>query len=228
MTKKFIVLDVEGMSNKRPYNIGYIVADRYGNIYKKRSIAILSAIIENLNDCEQAKEMTHKNIIEILHDIENEQRKYYYCSANVFKRLLFRDIEEFGVSEIWAYNCTFDKSALKRLLSDDFKKLEDKVAFYDIIPAILYTKLLNKKYVMFCKVNGYVTQKGNVQYKAEYVYQYLTGKTDFVEEHTGLADVMVEYEILLTAFNTKKKIEKKCDQPWKVLKTFCEEKNIQF
>ena len=61
MTKKFIVLDVEGMSNKRPYNIGYIVADRYGSIYKKRSVAILSAIIENLNNCEQAKEMTHKN-----------------------------------------------------------------------------------------------------------------------------------------------------------------------
>ena len=73
MTKKFIVLDVEGMSNKRPYNIGQIVADRYGNVYRKRSIAILSAIIENLNNCEQAKEMTHKNIIEILHDIENEQ-----------------------------------------------------------------------------------------------------------------------------------------------------------
>ena len=36
MTKeKFIVLDCEGMSGKMPYNIGFIVADRYGKIYKK-------------------------------------------------------------------------------------------------------------------------------------------------------------------------------------------------
>ena len=32
--EKFIVLDTEGMSGKIPYNIGFIVADRYGKIYK--------------------------------------------------------------------------------------------------------------------------------------------------------------------------------------------------
>ena len=32
--EKFIVLDVEGMQGKRPYNVGYIMADRYGKIYK--------------------------------------------------------------------------------------------------------------------------------------------------------------------------------------------------
>lgn len=226
-SKKFIVLDVEGMSNKRPYNIGYIVADRNGNVFKKRSFAILSTIIENLKDCEQAKEMTNKNVVEILSDIENEQRKYYYCSINVFKRIMLKDITEFKVSEIWAYNCTFDKNSLKRLFGSDFSELEERVAFYDIIPAILYTKLLTKKYVNFCISKGYITKAGNVQYKAEYVYQYLTGIEDFEEEHTGLADVIIEYDILLTAMKCKKKIEKSANiQPWKVLKKFCESENI--
>ena len=36
--KKFIVLDIEGMSNCRPYNVGYIVGDKKGNIYLDTSI----------------------------------------------------------------------------------------------------------------------------------------------------------------------------------------------
>ena len=37
--ERFIVLDVEGQQTCRPYNVGYIIADRYGKIYKKRSIS---------------------------------------------------------------------------------------------------------------------------------------------------------------------------------------------
>ena len=65
--KPFIVLDVEGASNCRPYNIGYIIGDKYGNIYEKRSIAILPCIWENLQNSNAfTKHMTHKNIKEIL------------------------------------------------------------------------------------------------------------------------------------------------------------------
>ena len=38
--EKFIVLDVEGMSGLMPYNVGYIIADRYEKIYKERSFAL--------------------------------------------------------------------------------------------------------------------------------------------------------------------------------------------
>ena len=68
-----------------------------------------------------------------------------------------------NVSEIWAYNCPFDKSSIKRLFGEDWEMINNLVTFYDIIPAILYTKLLTKKYVNFCNNNGYVTAKGNIQ-----------------------------------------------------------------
>lgn len=42
--KKIIVLDTEGMSSHNPYNIGYVVADRNGNIYLERNFAYLPAI----------------------------------------------------------------------------------------------------------------------------------------------------------------------------------------
>ena len=83
--KPFIVLDVEGMSTVRPYNIGYIVTDKYGNTYLERSFAILPCIWENLKNCLQAEEMTKKNVEEILSDIDDPfNRKYFYNSVVFF------------------------------------------------------------------------------------------------------------------------------------------------
>ena len=84
--KPFMVLDVEGASNCRPYNIGYIIGDKYGNIYEKRSIAILPCIWENLQNSNAfTKHMTHKNIQEILNDIENNNNNNKYCYSSIGK-----------------------------------------------------------------------------------------------------------------------------------------------
>lgn len=226
MSKKFIVLDVEGMSNCRPYNIGYMIVDKDGNIYKQVSLALLENIWENLQNCKMALEMTHTNIQEILSD--SEEKKYKKVSNKTAMLILLNDIAEHKVNEIWAYNVTFDKASLSRLFQDNFSILDNLVCFYDIIPAIVHTKLLNEKYVKWCNKNGFITEKGNVQVKAEIVYKYLTKKMDFEEEHTGLADVQIEYEILLAAINSGKKIDRRKTAPaWKVFKKFCEENEIE-
>lgn len=51
-----------------------------------------------------------------------------------------------------------------------------------------------------------MTEKGNIMTKAEIVYRYLFNDLTFIEEHTGLADVKIEYKILLKAFQTHKKL----------------------
>ena len=71
--KNVCVLDVEGMSGKRPYNIGYIIGDLHGNIKIRRSFALMPFIMENLSTAiksaqETAREMTHRNI-------------QYFCTA---------------------------------------------------------------------------------------------------------------------------------------------------
>lgn len=224
-----MVLDVEGMSTCRPYNIGWLIGDRYGEIYETESIAVLPCIWENLQNCLQAKEMTHKNVQEILSDIENNmtKRKYIYNNVADARKKILDTVITNHISEIWAYNCAFDKSSLRRLFSEEWEMLDSLVAFYDIIPAILHTKLLTKKYVNFCKKNNYITEKGNIMTKAEIVYRYLTKNLAFEEEHTGLNDCKIEYQILLTAFNTKKKINKEKTPAWKILRQFCETNGIE-
>lgn len=227
--KAFVVLDVEGMSTCRPYNIGYIIGDKYGNIFLERSFAVLPCVWENLQNCLQAKEMTHKNIQEILGDIENSTaRKYIYNSIEEVKKLLLNDFIKYKIKEIWAYNAPFDKGSLKRLFGDDWEMINNMVTFYDIIPAIVHTKLLNKNYVKWCNKNGFITQKGNIMTKAEIVYKYLTNNLTFEEEHTGLNDCRIEYKILLSAINSGKKIDRNEKRPaWRVFKEFCAVEGIQ-
>lgn len=230
LTKNIIVLDVEGTATARPYNIGYKVCDLQGNTILNRSYALPECIWENLTSCIQCEEMTHKNIQDILADFgkPKELRKYTYITIENFKKILYHDIAVYGIKEIWAYNVAFDKGSLSRLLGNEFIILDNFVAFYDILPAITTTKLMSKSYVKFCQKNNYITEKGNILTKAEIVYRYLTGNNNFIEEHTGLADVEIEYKILLTAINSHKNFDKaNTSQGWKMLKKFCEDNKIE-
>lgn len=231
MREKFIVLDVEGMSGLMPYNVGYIVADRYNKIYKERSFALPENIHINIvrsANLNQAVEMTAGNVAEILKDFSNPyfKRKYRCVGNEDFKKKLLKDIKRNKVKKIYAYNVAFDKASLKNLFTEDFEELSNKIEFIDIIPLILRTKLLTKKYCKFCIENGYITEKGNIQTKAEIVYKYLFNDLDFIEEHTGLEDVKIEYQILLKAFGTHKKLDNSPCSAWKELKNFCLLNNI--
>lgn len=229
--EKFIVLDCEGMSGKIPYNIGFIVADRYGKIYKKHSFALPENIYINITQSAkigQAVEMTAKNVQDILKDFSKPRlkRKYKAESNNYVVNFILKTIKKYKIKKIYAYNITFDKTCLKNLFSDRFEELEKVVEFIDIIPIILRTKLLTKRYVEFCIKNNFLTEKGYIQTKAETVHRYLTNNLTFEEEHTGLSDVLIEYQILLSAFSTHKKIDSTPCQAWRILDNFCKEKGI--
>lgn len=230
--EKFAVLDVEGMSGLIPYNVGYIIADRYGQIYEKYSYALPQNVCVNIKRCnetQQAIEMTARNIQEILLDYDNSlfKRKYKCVGNEEFKKRFIKSIKKNKIKKIYAYNVTFDKATLKNLFGDDFNEVFKDIKFIDIIPIILRTNLLTKKYCNFCIANGFVTEKGNIQTKAEIVYKYLFNDLTFEEEHTGLADVLIEYKILLKAFKTHKKIDSTPCQAWRILKEFCKTNNIK-
>lgn len=229
MASKFMVLDVEGYQSCKPYDVGFKITDKTGKTFEEYSIAVMPAVFENM--CYKAEkqnvaslatahEMAHRNIEEICNDTKEKYMKCY--DIDKFYFAFVGIIQKYNIKRIWAYNCTFDRGALHRLFGDErFAIVEKMVEFCDIIPAILHTKLLDKKYIDFCKNNGFITNKGNIQTKAEVVYKYLTNNIDFVEQHTGLADVQIETQILLTAMRESKNIKRKPCVAWKVLKEFC-------
>lgn len=227
--EKFIVLDVEGMQGQKPYDIGYIVADREGNIYKTQSLCIFSNIVGNVaaaRNCHipVCRQMTLRNISHITADSENPpsiRRWKILVNNRSFMQIFSRDTKKFRIKKVFAFNVKFDKKMIENIYGKELTKLE----WCDIQSAILYTKLLTKKYLDFCYNNNFRTPKGYAQTKAETVYRYLTGNIDFIEEHTGLSDVFIEYQILLTAYRTKKKMIVSPCQAWKELNKKAKEIN---
>ena len=221
--KKFIVLDVEGYSNTRPYNVGFIVADKYGTIYEKYNFAFTACIMENIRITSDVAIMTKVNIEEILTD-EYEQ-KYKKIAINDFIKLFTSTINKYKITQIFAYNVSFDKYSIKRLIGEDiFNSLN--IEWCDIISGIVQTRLLTKKYVQFAQKNGFMTEKNHIMTKAEVVYKYLTNCMDFVEEHTGLADALIEYQILLSVFAQRKKVNFAPICAWRIIDKFIKENNL--
>ena len=56
---------------------------------------------------------------------------------------------------------------------------------------------INEDFKTFCERYELFTDSGNYSTTAETMYKYITNKIDFVEEHTGLSDVMIEKEIFV-------------------------------
>lgn len=227
--EKFMVLDVEGMQNKRPYNIGYIVADRYGRIYKKHSFAFPACIWENIAESlriGQAVEMTKKNIQEILRDADkpHHKRKYKAVTTEQFVYQFFKEIHKYKINRIFAYNCAFDKKSIALLIgADAFAELPCE--FCDIITGLL-PRFCTKPYISFCINNGFLSPTGIAQYKAETAYKYFFGDLTFEEEHTGLEDALIEYKLLLICFKSHKKLNFSPTCAWKKIKQAMQDKGL--
>lgn len=225
--KTIMVLDVEGGLNAKPYNIGYLICDCHGNVFAERSFALMDCIWENLEKSKRldsenvGRLMTFKNVQEILTD----NVKYKWCLTDDFFMQFIKDVENFGVTEIWAYNVAFDRGSIEDRLFGF--KISELLGFtwHDIMKACVHNLYLSPKYVQFCLENGFVTDKGNLKSSAESGYAYLSENKDFMEEHTGLADCKIEYMLYLMARAKKKKIFRN-NGDWRTLKNYRESKGL--
>lgn len=204
--KKVIVLDTEtlGVFDSRIYDLGYVIGNLAdGSIVKARDY-INSEIYDNERLMQTAYYANKKPIYE-------ERLADGYCKKTKWKYIigmLSRDIKEYEVDGIYAYNSRFDTRAIAITcdrcgvksnptadgIADIWKGMTD--------PHITETE----EYKAFCRANGFMTKhrKPRCQAKAETVFRYLTGQTDYVEEHTALEDSKIEWAILLKALSMKR------------------------
>lgn len=208
-TKKYMVIDYEGASNKRPYNVGIVIGDKK-RIYFKASLILPEFIQENLTGTNLT---AYAMAVEILEMEKNPkyQGEFHRMTKDNYIKLLFALIDRYQIEEIWAYNVTFDKNATKRLMVDNidcWEYLENIVKWYDIQREIFHTRLNKKKYVEWCIDNNYLTPCGNIQTKEEVVYRYLFQDKEYIEKHIGVYDALDEYKILQVAFRQKQKRKK--------------------
>ena len=210
--EKFMVLDVETANttdDALTYDIGFIVADRHGNIYEQKSFCIYDIFV-----CEQElmQSAYYAKKIPLYYEGLNNN-EYKMVQFNTARKIIADLVKQYNIKKVFAYNCHFDKTALnitERYLTKSKYRwfFPYGVEFHDIWNFACSTICQQKGYKDFCELNGYISNRGkNYKSSAECVYQYITNQNDFEELHQGLADVFIEYDILLKCYATHKKVE---------------------
>ena len=193
-----IVLDTEtlGVSDPRVYDLGYVIANLAdGKVIKERDY-ITRQIYDNKDLMNIAY---YKNKMPI-YEARLADGYCKKCYWGTILRILEKDIERYGVDGIYAYNSRFDS----RAIATTCEKLNSKInptadGIKDIWKGMTDPHITETEdYINFCKKNGFMTKHKTprVQAKAETLFRYLTGETDYVEQHTALEDSKIEFEIL--------------------------------
>ena len=211
--EKIMVLDVETcntLEQPLPYDIGYVITDRKGNIYKKESF-VVAEIFCDMSDVMQSAYYKEK-IPNYWEDIKNGDRKLR-TMWTIYK-VMKNDIKEYKIKTVGAYNAYFDKTAMNNLIRFVTKSkfrwwFPYKTDFICIWHMACQTILNTKSYIKFAERNNLMTEsQKNLSTSAESTYKFLTQNLDFEESHTGLEDVEIEVQIMKKCFETHKKMDK--------------------
>lgn len=208
--KKFIILDTETCNTIEqpiPYDIGWVIADKYGNIYEERSY-VISEIFFGMKDVMQSAYYANK-IPMYYEDIKNNKR--VVAQMWDIRRQLIEDMNTYNTKRVGAYNMGFDKRALNNLIryvSKSWKRFffPFGTEYFDIWNCACELLMARKTYIDFAIKNNLISDKNNILTSAESVYKYITDNKDFIESHTGLEDCKIETKIFAECYRQKKKM----------------------
>lgn len=210
----YIVLDIEGTNTTQDalgYDLGCAVVDKQGNVYDTLDLVIydIYALEKDL--------MKSAYYAEKLPQYEEELKNGIRTMVTIFtaKKLLKELCDKYQVKAIMAHNARYDYFGLNTTIRYVSKSKERYffprgVEIWDTQKMAHDTVCKQKSYIKFCQENGYMTKHKTPrpQEKAEIIYRYISGNNEFVEKHTGLADVMIEKEIFVKCIKQHKKMRK--------------------
>lgn len=199
-----LIFDTETTSLEKPfcYNIGYVVfnTDTAEIVCKKdfvveqiwhNTMLFVTAYYASKRDLYVSRLKGRKCVLD----------KFGYIT-----QAMYRDIKQYEIHHAFAYNSDFDERVFE-FNCDWFKCINplETVQVHDIRGHVHQKIAFDKTYQAYCDEHGLLTESGNYSTTAEDVYRFLTKNEDFAEEHTALADSLIELEILVAC------VEKGCD-----------------
>ena len=114
-TEKLLVIDTETcntIEQPLPYDIGYAICDRKGNIYVKRSFVVAEVFLD-LADVMKSAYYAEK-IPHYWEDIKSGKR--VIKSIYSIRKQIKEDMKNYSIKKVGAYNMGFDKRALNNLI----------------------------------------------------------------------------------------------------------------
>lgn len=208
----YLVIDTEtcnSVEEPLPYDVGYAICDRNGNIALERSFVVAETFLD-MKDVMKSAYYAEK-IPKYWEDIKNGKRQVR--SIWNIRKQIHADMKAYSIKRVGAYNMGFDRKALNNVMRYTTKSFcrwffPFGTEYFCIWHMACQTLLNTTTYIKFAERNGLESEKGNLLTSAEACYRYLTKKVDFDESHTGLEDVKIEIEIMAKCFHTHKKMDK--------------------
>ena len=206
----YLVIDTETCNTVEqplPYDIGFAICDRMGNIAEERSYVVAETFLD-MKDTMKSAYFAEK-IPQYWEDIKNGTRKI----KSIYKiRREVKDLmNKYNVKKVGAYNMSFDKRALNNVMRYTTKSFcrwffPFGTEFFCIWNLATQTLLQQKTFFKMAEKNDWFSEKGNLLTNAEVTYNYINKMSDFKENHTGLEDVRIEIEIMAHCFKQHKKM----------------------
>ena len=195
---KYIILDTEttnDIEGPLVYDLGFAVFDENGKVYASYSYVNADIFCD---DELMSTAFFKDKIPQYWEDIKSGKRilKSFRSIERIFRRVC----ADWNINTFVAHNARFDYCALnntKRYITTSRSRFffPYGAKFVDTLKLSRNAFANDEDYREFCVSNEYVTKRNENRYTAEVIYRFLTSDNDFEEEHTGLADCMIEKEI---------------------------------
>lgn len=209
----YLTIDTEtanGLDDPMMYDLGGAIHDKQGNVYETFSFVIYEVFCADRQLFNTAYYAEKRPMYEA--QIAEGSRKI----VSIFTaRRLVRDLcEKYGVKAIIAHNARFDYKSTNGTLRYTTKSayryfLPYGIPMWDTLKMAQDTICKQKTYIEFCRENDYCQKNGKPRATAEILYRYIKGNNEFLEDHTGLEDVLIEKEIFAKCMRQHKKMRKK-------------------
>jgi DNA polymerase III epsilon subunit-like protein len=181
------------------HDIGYKIIDKDFNTLLERRFLVKELHEVNqymlfVSDFYQSKKH--------LYDEVKETNSIDIVAWKDIEKIFINDMRSYKVKVISAYNMAFDYKAFNatshffNLGSTKLMDAIDKKSLLCIYNLACDTILDTDDYRDYATMKNFISDKGNYLTNAECCYRYLIDDETFEEEHTALADVEIEKQIL--------------------------------
>ena len=199
----FLVIDTEttnSIDDPFAYDVGFAVVRANGEVLETHSYVVADIFLDK--DLMASAYFADK-IPQYWEEIKSGKR--ILRRYKTIKSILRDVVAQYGIRYVVAHNASFDYRSLnytQRLLTSSKYRyfLPWGVQMWDTLKMARECLGKNEEYRQFCIDNGYTYGKEEnpqLRFTAEIIYRFLTGNLDFMEEHTGLEDVLIEKDILV-------------------------------
>lgn len=190
-----IVFDTETTSLEKPfcYNVGYTIYDTDNDEKVLSKDYVVEQVWHNPMLFTTAYYADKREIyVNRMRSRKTKLEKWGYITQQ-----MYRDIKDFEVAIGFAYNSPFDVGVFT-YNCEWFKTINplDTIKVIDIRGYVHRAIAFTEEFQNFCDTHGYFTESGNYSTTAETLFRYISDNTEFVEEHTALADSLIECDIL--------------------------------